>query len=83
MGQLWVADNQGELGLRAVDSSYIDEGIPTATTFPQWGYEAKGGNPNLVSEKSFEWHAGPYVAVSVYAFLAGVLGYAVIRFRKK
>jgi hypothetical protein len=33
-----------------------------------------GLNPNLVPEKSFEWHAGPYVAASVYAFLGAVAG---------
>jgi hypothetical protein len=65
------------------DSSYIDEGLPAATTFPQWGYEAKGGNPNLVSEKSFEWHAGPYVAASVYAFLFGVLAFTALRSRPR
>ena len=65
------------------DSSYIDAGLPVATTFPQWGYEAKGGNPNLVSEKSFEWHAGPYVAASVYAFLFGVLAFTALRFRPR
>jgi hypothetical protein len=65
------------------DSSYIDKGLPAATTFPQWGYEAKGGNPNLVSEKSFEWHAGPYVAASVYAFLFGVVAFMALRFRSK
>lgn len=63
------------------DSSYIDAGIPSATTFPQWGYELKGGNPNLVSEKSFEWHAGPYIAASVYAFLFGVLALTALRLR--
>jgi hypothetical protein len=63
------------------DSSFIDAGIPSATTFPQWGYELKGGNPNLVSEKSFEWHAGPYIAASVYAFLFGVLALAALRLR--
>jgi hypothetical protein len=63
------------------DSSLIDAGIPSATTFPQWGYELKGGNPNLVSEKSFEWHAGPYVAASVYAFLFGVLALTALRLR--
>jgi hypothetical protein len=31
-----------------------------------------GGNPNLVSEKSFEWHAGPYAAATIYAFLSGM-----------
>ncbi len=61
------------------DSSFIDEGIPAATTFPQWGYALKGGNPNLVSEKSFEWHAGPYVAASVYAFLFGVAAIMALR----
>lgn len=63
------------------DSSYIDAGIPSSTTFPQWGYELKGGNPNLVSEKSFEWHAGPYVAASVYAFLFGVAAVTALRIR--
>ena len=63
------------------DSSFIDAGIPAATTFPQWGYELKGGNPNLVSEKSFEWHAGPYVAASVYAFLFGIIAFMALRFR--
>jgi hypothetical protein len=65
------------------DSSYIDAGLPAATTFPQWGYEAKGGNPNLVSEKSFEWHAGPYVAASVYAFLFGISALMALRFRSR
>lgn len=63
------------------DSSYIDAGIPAATTFPQWGYALKGGNPNLVEEKSFEWHAGPYVAASVYAFLFGVVALMALRLR--
>jgi hypothetical protein len=54
------------------DSSFIDAGIPSATTFPQWGVMQMGGNPNLVSEKSFEWHAGPYLAAGIYAFLAGI-----------
>jgi hypothetical protein len=65
------------------DSSFIDQGLPAATTFPQWGYELKGGNPNLVSEKSFEWHAGPYVAASVYAFLFGVFALMALRFRSR
>jgi hypothetical protein len=29
------------------------------TTFPQWAALKSGMNPDLVSEKSFEWHAGP------------------------
>lgn len=61
------------------DSSFIDAGIPSATTFPQWGYQLKGGNPNLVPEKSFEWHAGPYVAASVYAFMFGVVAFMALR----
>jgi hypothetical protein len=65
------------------DSSQIDAGIPSATTFPQWGYMLKGGNPNLVSEKSFEWHAGPYVAASVYAFLFGIVAVVALRFRSR
>jgi hypothetical protein len=63
------------------DSTFIDEKIPSATTFPQWGYMLKGGNPNLVSEKSFEWHAGPYVAAGVYAFLFGIVMMTVLRLR--
>lgn len=65
------------------DSSYIDKGIPAATTFPQWGYEMKGGNPNLVEEKSLEWHAGPYVAASVYAFLFGIVAFMALRIGSK
>jgi hypothetical protein len=63
------------------DSSFVDAGLPSSTTFPQWGYMLKGGNPNLVSEKSFEWHAGPYVAAAVYAFLFGVVVVTVARLR--
>jgi hypothetical protein len=54
----------------------------SATTFPQWTAIKEGQNPNLVSEKSFEWHAGPYVAASVYAFLIAVLALGVMRYRK-
>ncbi len=63
------------------DSTLIDAGLGSATTFPQWGYMLKGGNPNLVSEKSFEWNAGPYFAASVYAFLFGVVALLALRFR--
>jgi hypothetical protein len=55
----------------------------SATTFPQWTAMKEGQNPNLVSEKSFEWHAGPYVAASIYAFLFGVLAFGVLRYRKR
>jgi hypothetical protein len=64
------------------DASGLDAKYGTSvTTFPQWGYELKGGNPNLVSEKSFEWHAGPFIAAAVYAFLFGVVAFMALRFR--
>ena len=64
------------------DSSLIDAGLPhTATTFPQWSVMKAGGNPDLVSEKSFEWHAGPYIAASVYAFLFGIVAFVALRLR--
>jgi hypothetical protein len=87
--QEWVWGNAGwqiskeNWAYAKFDSSYIDEGLPAATTFPQWGYQLKGGNPNLVEEKSFEWHAGPYVAASVYAFLFGVVAIVALRFRSR
>jgi hypothetical protein len=55
----------------------------SATTFPQWTAMKEGQNPNLVSEKSFEWHAGPYVAASIYAFLFGVLAFGVMKYRRR
>ncbi len=64
-------------------SSLLTAELGTPTTFPQWGYELKGGNPNLVSEKSFEWHAGPYIAASVYAFLFGVFAITALRLRSR
>jgi hypothetical protein len=65
------------------DSSFIDEGIPSSTTFPQWGFMLKGGNPNLVSEKSFEWHAGPFLAAGVYAFLFSIVFVLAVRLRSR
>jgi len=64
-------------------SSYLSANQNTVTTFPQWGVMKAGGNPNLVSEKSFEWHAGPYVAASVYAFLFGVVAFMALSLRSK
>lgn len=61
------------------DASNIDKFREGATTFPQWAVMNMGGNPNLVSEKSFEWHAGPYVAASVYAFIFGVVALLALR----
>jgi hypothetical protein len=63
------------------DASFIDANQSTSTTFPQWAVMRTGGNPNLVSEKSFEWHAGPYVAASAYAFLFGVVAFLALRLR--
>jgi hypothetical protein len=63
--------------------TFIQQYPVSATTFPQWTALKTGQNPNLVSEKSFEWNAGPYVAASVYAFLFGVLAFGVIAFRKR
>ena len=55
----------------------------SATTFPQWTAMKEGLNPNLVPEKSFEWHAGPYVAASVYAFLAGIAAVGLLAYRRR
>jgi len=55
--------------------------VVSSTTFPQWGAMRIGQSPNLVSEKSFEWSAGPYVAASVYAFLVGIVAMGVIKYR--
>jgi hypothetical protein len=63
------------------DASFIDANKGSSTTFPQWAAMRMGANPNLVSEKSFEWHAGPYVAASVYAFLFSVVAYMALRLR--
>jgi hypothetical protein len=41
----------------------------------------EGQNPDLVSEKSFEWHAGPYLAAAVYAFLLGIVAFVFLRLR--
>jgi hypothetical protein len=64
------------------NASYMNNGLGSSTTFPQWGYMLKGGNPNLVPEKSFEWHAGAYLAASVYAFFLGIIALGVMRYRK-
>lgn len=62
----------------------FNEQFPVAaTTFPQWTAMKQGQNPNLVEEKSFEWNAGPYVAASIYAFLFGVLAFAVIKITRR
>jgi hypothetical protein len=53
----------------------------SSTTFPQWGVMQSGQNPNLVSEKSFEWHVGPWVAASVYAVLFAVLAIGLLTYK--
>jgi hypothetical protein len=60
-------------------ASLFNAQYPPATTFPQWAYSLKGGNPDLVSEKSFEWHAGPFLAAGLYGFLFGVVALAAVR----
>ena len=55
----------------------------SATTFPQWAALKTGQSPALVSEKAFEWNAGPWVAASVYALLFGVLAFGVIKYRER
>ena len=65
------------------DASLLDLQLPSTTTFPQWGYTEKGGNSNLVSEKSLEWHAGPFLAASVYAFLLGIVFVLAVRLSSK
>jgi hypothetical protein len=52
---------------------YNQQFMGTTTTFPQWGVARGGGNPDLVSEKSIEWHAGPLLSASIYAFLSAVV----------
>jgi len=57
--------------------------VVSSTTFPQWGVMRIGQNPNLVSEKSFEWNAGPYVAASVYAFIFGIIAMGFMKYRSR
>jgi hypothetical protein len=65
------------------DASLLDLQFGSATTFPQWGYMQEGGNPNLVSEKSFEWHAGPFLAAGLYAFLFSIVAVMALRLRSR
>jgi hypothetical protein len=50
----------------------------SSTTFPQWAAQREGRSPDLVSEKSFEWRAGPIAAAVVFALLAFVTSIATI-----
>lgn len=83
--QLWnYVGGQWQIVKETWDYTTFVEQFPvSATTFPQWTAMKEGQNPNLVSEKSFEWNAGPYVAASVYAFLFGVLAYGALKFRQR
>jgi hypothetical protein len=64
-------------------ASFLNAGAVSATTFPQWAVMEKGGNPNIVSEKSFEWHAGPYLAAGIYAFLFSTIFVLGVRLRSR
>jgi hypothetical protein len=65
------------------DASFLDAQQGSATTFPQWGVMKIGGNPNLVSEKSFEWQAGSFVAAAVYAFLFSIAFLLAVKLRSR
>jgi hypothetical protein len=83
--QQWnYVGGQWQIVKESWDYVTFNEQFPvSATTFPQWTALKEGENPNLVSDKSFEWHAGPYVAASVYAFLFGVLAFGVMKYRTR
>jgi hypothetical protein len=53
----------------------------SSTTFPQWAAQREGKSPELVSEKSLEWRAGPIAAAAIYALLAAVLSLAILKSR--
>jgi hypothetical protein len=63
-------------------ASNLNIGGPS-TTFPQWAVMQKGGNPDLVSEKSFEWHAGPYLAAGAYVLLFAIVLMTTMRLRSR
>jgi hypothetical protein len=63
--------------------TFIHQFSGTHTTFPQWSAIMQGQSPDLVSEKSFEWHVGPYMAASLYAFLGGVVAMGFVTYWKK
>ncbi len=50
-----------------------------STTFPQWAALREGESPNLVSEKSLEWRAGPIAAAAIYALLASAISLAILK----
>jgi ketosteroid isomerase-like protein len=81
--QLWqYSGGQWQIVKETWNYVTFNEEFPVAaTTFPQWTAIKEGLNPNLVEEKSFEWHAGPYVAASLYAFLFGIVGLTAMKYR--
>jgi len=54
-----------------------------STTFPQWSALRAGESPDLVSEKSLEWNAGPMIVAAVYAFLICVLVVAATKWSRR
>jgi hypothetical protein len=83
--QVWnYVGGQWQIVQETWNYTTFNEQFPvSATTFPQWTALKTGQNPDLVSEKSFEWHAGPYVAASVYAFLGGIVAIGVLTYRRR
>ena|ERR1700730_2288315 len=63
--------------------TFNEQYLSCATTFPQWTAIREGQNPILVSEKSFEWHVGPYLAASVCAFLGSVAAIGFMKNRER
>jgi hypothetical protein len=55
----------------------------SSTTFPQWGALRQGNSPELVSEKSLEWRAGPIAAAAIYVLLAGVISFPILKSRTR
>ena len=77
--------NGGQWQIIKENSNYVTFKVQNplpSTTFPQRSALKTGHNPDLISEKSFEWHAGPYLAALVYAFLAGVLVFGVMAYKR-
>jgi len=80
--QQWAYNGQWQIVRENWDyKTFVVQYPVSATTFPQWGALKTGQNPNLVSEKSFEWNAGPYVAATVYAFLVAIAVAGITRYR--
>jgi hypothetical protein len=83
--QQWTyADGRWQILKETWDYSVFNVQFPQeGTTFPQWTAIIEGKSPDLVPDKSLEWHAGPYVAASAYALLGAVVAIGLINFRRK